>query len=152
MPARRHRRKCRSVSTPRVLALARESFAERIGHHRAVRSTRCHDRAGRSSRWRSAGLYRASTSNDDLPAEYAMADNGYPKQSRRMNKSLRWKLILAFVLVFLAGAACGFFGAVHVHLAFFARHGSRFHGATYEGTFARGTEDSRPSRCRKSHP
>ena len=37
-----------------------------------------------------------------------------------MNKSLRWKLILAFVLVFLAGAACGFFGAVHVH-DFFAR-------------------------------
>jgi Spy/CpxP family protein refolding chaperone len=30
-----------------------------------------------------------------------------------MNKSLRWKLILAFVLVFLAGAACGFFGAMH---------------------------------------
>jgi Spy/CpxP family protein refolding chaperone len=37
-----------------------------------------------------------------------------------MNKSLRWKLILAFVLVFLAGAACGFFGAFHVH-DFFAR-------------------------------
>ena len=37
-----------------------------------------------------------------------------------MNKSLRWKLILAFVLVFLAGAACGFFGAVHVH-DFFGR-------------------------------
>jgi len=37
-----------------------------------------------------------------------------------MNKSLRWKLILAFVLVFLAGAACGFFGAVHMHQAFFA--------------------------------
>ncbi len=30
-----------------------------------------------------------------------------------MNGSLRWKLILAFVLVFLAGAACGFFGALH---------------------------------------
>jgi Spy/CpxP family protein refolding chaperone len=30
-----------------------------------------------------------------------------------MNKSLRWKLILAFVLVFLAGAVCGFFGAMH---------------------------------------
>jgi Spy/CpxP family protein refolding chaperone len=30
-----------------------------------------------------------------------------------MNKSLRWKLIVAFVLVFLAGAACGFFGAIH---------------------------------------
>jgi Spy/CpxP family protein refolding chaperone len=37
-----------------------------------------------------------------------------------MNNSLRWKLILAFVLVFLAGAACGFFGALHVH-QFFAR-------------------------------
>jgi hypothetical protein len=37
-----------------------------------------------------------------------------------MNNSLRWKLILAFVLVFLAGAACGFFGAFHVH-HFFAR-------------------------------
>jgi Spy/CpxP family protein refolding chaperone len=35
-----------------------------------------------------------------------------------MNKSLRWKLILAFVLVFLAGAACGFFGAFHVHGVF----------------------------------
>ena len=32
-----------------------------------------------------------------------------------MNKSLRWKLIVAFVLIFLAGAACGFFGAVHMH-------------------------------------
>ena len=30
-----------------------------------------------------------------------------------MNKSLRWKLIVAFVLVFIAGAACGFFGAMH---------------------------------------
>ena len=38
-----------------------------------------------------------------------------------MNKSLRWKLILAFVLVFFAGAACGFFGAFHMHRAFFAR-------------------------------
>jgi Spy/CpxP family protein refolding chaperone len=38
-----------------------------------------------------------------------------------MNTSLRWKLILAFVLVFVAGAACGFFGAVHMHHAFFAR-------------------------------
>jgi len=28
-----------------------------------------------------------------------------------MNSSLRWKLILAFVLVFFAGIACGFFGA-----------------------------------------
>jgi Spy/CpxP family protein refolding chaperone len=37
-----------------------------------------------------------------------------------MNKSLRWKLILAFLLVFVAGAACGFFGAVHMHQAFFA--------------------------------
>ena len=37
-----------------------------------------------------------------------------------MNKSLRWKLILAFVLVFVAGAACGFFGAVHMHQVFFA--------------------------------
>lgn len=37
-----------------------------------------------------------------------------------MNNSLRWKLILAFVLVFLAGAACGFFGAYHAH-RFFAR-------------------------------
>ena len=37
-----------------------------------------------------------------------------------MNNSLRWKLLLAFVLVFLAGAACGFFGALHVH-HFFAR-------------------------------
>ena len=38
-----------------------------------------------------------------------------------MNKSLRWKLIVAFVLIFLAGAACGFFGAIHMHQAFFAR-------------------------------
>ena len=30
-----------------------------------------------------------------------------------MNSSLRWKLILAFVLVFFAGVACGFFGAFH---------------------------------------
>jgi Spy/CpxP family protein refolding chaperone len=37
-----------------------------------------------------------------------------------MNNSLRWKLILAFVLVFLAGAACGFFSAFHVY-RFFAR-------------------------------
>jgi Spy/CpxP family protein refolding chaperone len=28
-----------------------------------------------------------------------------------MNSSLRWKVVLAFVLVFLAGIACGFFGA-----------------------------------------
>ena len=31
-----------------------------------------------------------------------------------MNVSLRWKLILAFVLAFVAGAAVGFFGAVHL--------------------------------------
>ena len=31
-----------------------------------------------------------------------------------MNASLRWKLILAFVLVFVAGAAAGFFGAAHL--------------------------------------
>ena len=37
-----------------------------------------------------------------------------------MNRSLRWKLILAFVLVFLAGVACGFFGTVHAP-HFFAR-------------------------------
>ncbi len=37
-----------------------------------------------------------------------------------MNKSLRWKLILAFVLVFLAGVACGFFGTLHADY-FFAR-------------------------------
>jgi Spy/CpxP family protein refolding chaperone len=37
-----------------------------------------------------------------------------------MNKSLRWKLILAFVLVFVAGAACGFFAAFHMHQVFFA--------------------------------
>jgi hypothetical protein len=37
-----------------------------------------------------------------------------------MNQSLRWKLILAFVLVFLAGVACGFFGTVYTHY-FFAR-------------------------------
>jgi Spy/CpxP family protein refolding chaperone len=41
-----------------------------------------------------------------------------------MNKSLRWKLIVAFVLIFLAGAACGFFGAIHMHQAFFARMAS----------------------------
>ena len=35
-----------------------------------------------------------------------------------MNKSLRWKLILAFVLVFLAGVACGFFSTVLVHYFF----------------------------------
>jgi Spy/CpxP family protein refolding chaperone len=35
-----------------------------------------------------------------------------------MNTSLRWKLIVAFLLVFLAGAAVGFFGAVHLHHPF----------------------------------
>lgn len=30
-----------------------------------------------------------------------------------MNSAIRWKLILAFALVFLAGIACGFFGSVH---------------------------------------
>lgn len=30
-----------------------------------------------------------------------------------MNGSLRWKILLAFVLVFFAGIACGFFGAIH---------------------------------------
>lgn len=38
-----------------------------------------------------------------------------------MNKSLRWKLILAFVLVFFAGAVCGFFGAMHSGHWIFAR-------------------------------
>lgn len=37
-----------------------------------------------------------------------------------MNKSLRWRLILAFVLVFLAGAVCGFFGAMHCGRFIFA--------------------------------
>jgi Spy/CpxP family protein refolding chaperone len=41
-----------------------------------------------------------------------------------MNKSLRWTLILAFVLVFLAGAVSGFFAAVHMHHAFFAHMAS----------------------------
>jgi Spy/CpxP family protein refolding chaperone len=41
-----------------------------------------------------------------------------------MNKSLRWKLILAFALVFLAGVACGFFGTVHARY-FFARMDSK---------------------------
>ncbi|MGI9114549.1 MAG: hypothetical protein DLM52_11445 [Chthoniobacterales bacterium] len=36
-----------------------------------------------------------------------------------MNSSLRWKLILAFALVFLAGAASGFFGAVHFGIMLF---------------------------------
>jgi Spy/CpxP family protein refolding chaperone len=35
-----------------------------------------------------------------------------------MNGSLRWKIVLAFVLVFLAGIACGFFGAAHGGLPF----------------------------------
>ena len=30
-----------------------------------------------------------------------------------MNSGLRWKLIVAFLLVFFAGLACGFFGALH---------------------------------------
>jgi hypothetical protein len=30
-----------------------------------------------------------------------------------MNTALRWKILLAFVLVFFAGIACGFFGAIH---------------------------------------
>ena|SRR5437588_3257188 len=43
-----------------------------------------------------------------------------------MNSSLRWKLILAFVLVFLAGIACGFFGAARGARWMFGRphHGS----------------------------
>jgi Spy/CpxP family protein refolding chaperone len=37
-----------------------------------------------------------------------------------MNTALRWKLVLAFVLVFLAGGAVGFFGAIHLgHPPFF---------------------------------
>jgi Spy/CpxP family protein refolding chaperone len=36
-----------------------------------------------------------------------------------MNGSLRWKLILAFALVFLAGGVCGFFFAVHGPRAMF---------------------------------
>jgi Spy/CpxP family protein refolding chaperone len=50
-----------------------------------------------------------------------------------MNKSLRWRLILAFVLLFLAGAVCGFFGAMHsgrwifthAHSGFLAEHMKR---------------------------
>ncbi|MBV9009625.1 MAG: hypothetical protein JO354_10755 [Verrucomicrobia bacterium] len=30
-----------------------------------------------------------------------------------MNSSLRWKLIIAFLLVFIAGGLCGFFAAMH---------------------------------------
>jgi Spy/CpxP family protein refolding chaperone len=39
-----------------------------------------------------------------------------------MNNSLRWKLVVAFVLVFLAGATTGFFGAAHFGHALFFRH------------------------------
>lgn len=39
-----------------------------------------------------------------------------------MNGSLRWKVLLAFVLVFLAGIACGFFGAVHGGFRLMSRH------------------------------
>jgi Spy/CpxP family protein refolding chaperone len=39
-----------------------------------------------------------------------------------MNQSLRWKLIFAFLLVFLAGAATGFFGAAHLGRAIFLHH------------------------------
>src|SRR6267378_805140 len=50
-----------------------------------------------------------------------------------MNSSLRWKLILAFVLVFLAGVACGFFGTArgawwmfgHPHRGSVAEHMKR---------------------------
>lgn len=46
-----------------------------------------------------------------------------------MNSGLRWKLILAFVLVFFAGITCGFFGAVHgAHWLF----GHRFSGSVAE--------------------
>jgi hypothetical protein len=41
-----------------------------------------------------------------------------------MNTSLRWKLIVAFILVFLAGGAVGFFGAVHLGHPLFFHHGS----------------------------
>lgn len=39
-----------------------------------------------------------------------------------MNHSLRWKLALAFALVFVAGATCGFFGSFHLHRLFFHPH------------------------------
>jgi Spy/CpxP family protein refolding chaperone len=39
-----------------------------------------------------------------------------------MNTSLRWKLAFAFVLVFLAGAAAGFFGAAHIGHSIFFHH------------------------------
>ena len=45
-----------------------------------------------------------------------------------MNTSLRWKLILAFVLVFLAGLACGFLGAMHL--------GGRMFGFVHSGSLA----------------
>ncbi len=35
-----------------------------------------------------------------------------------MNGSLRWKLVLAFALIFLAGGVCGFFAAVHSRTLF----------------------------------
>ena len=41
-----------------------------------------------------------------------------------MNKSLRWTLLVAFVLVFLAGTLSGFFGAARMHHLFFSRLGS----------------------------
>ena len=46
-----------------------------------------------------------------------------------MNSSLRWKLILAFVLVFFAGIACGFFGAFRSAPWMF---GHRHHGSVAE--------------------
>jgi hypothetical protein len=39
-----------------------------------------------------------------------------------MSSSLRWKLVIAFLLVFLAGAASGFFGGLHRAHWMFARH------------------------------
>lgn len=43
-----------------------------------------------------------------------------------MNTALRWKLIIAFALVFFAGVAAGFFGAVHFGRPdFFHRASSR---------------------------
>jgi Spy/CpxP family protein refolding chaperone len=46
-----------------------------------------------------------------------------------MNRSLQWKLILAFVLVFFAGVACGFFGAARGARWMF---GHRHHGSVAE--------------------
>ena len=46
-----------------------------------------------------------------------------------MNSSLRWKLILAFILVFFAGVACGFFGAFRGGPWMF---GHRHHGSLAE--------------------